>query len=394
MINLGLAAADHRALLAALVDIGTKIRVHVEIRNFAGETIADVSDRLIDGQVDIDAGADITRALSMTLTDPKRHLPFDSKHPAKTALFFDRTIRARYDVLLPGNQWVEIPVFTGPVTRLNRTGALVNVEARGKEVFFLGAAWQITALRKHLQKTDALTRILTEGNPFYAEGRLAIPDLDARLPHHIGITRDAQLWKIARNIARSMDRQLFYDARGIATLRTHPDHVRFTFTGAHRVVTDPVITYDEDTANAAIVKGANPKGPKNQIIAFALPRPSHPLHPRNIGRVTLATGQIIEDSTIKKQADAQARADRALRDAIRQGTDVQFDSVPVPLLDPLDLCSVHTDDLHAVFRLGQSSLPLVLTGDVVMHVGYRKRITTHRAHGRHDRHKPPRKGHG
>jgi hypothetical protein len=374
VIPLGLTGAETRAMRAALTQ-SNRVRVRAAALNLDGEHLADLTPYLIGGQVDVDGTADVTRSCTLKLSDPRRRLPFDSDHPAATALFLDRMVHVSYDVLVAG-KWQPIPVFTGPVTKLDRDGDEVSVEGQGKEVLFLGAAWRPLTLHKGMRKTAALTRVMHEANPAYRETRLDIPDLTSRLPRHISLSPESVPWHVARRIAWSTSRQFFYDGRGRARLRRRPATVGFRFTGSGHVTSPPQVSYSGDVVNAARVIGAIPKGAKRHVQGRYIAPHNHPLSPYRIGRFAMPDGQITRDDSIKTSHEADALAKRLVYDGLLQSVDVSFDAVPVPFLEPGDLCHVNTDDGSVTFRLDRFSLPLDVSGS--MSVGYTRRVSLQR----------------
>lgn len=380
MISQGLSAADQRAQRAAML-VPNRVRTRLSARTLAGDTMADLSPFFESGQVNVDGSADVTRSLTLTLNDPRRALPFDTDHPAKTALFFDRAIRVDYEVLVAGD-WQSIPSFTGPVTKLDRDGDQVTVECQGKEVLYLGAAWRPITLHKGMKKTDAIRLLLSDANPAYAETQLDIPDLPARMPRTKSLTREDVPWLVAQKIADSMSMQLFYDGRGTCRLRHRPEHVSLSFAGTGFVVSPIQVSWSDTFVNAVIVHGTKPKGAKEHVHAVAVAQANHPLSPQRTGRYLLPGGQIIRDDHIKTTAEAQKRADKRLADGLRQGVDVAFDSIPGPvaLLDPDDLSHVHTDDGSVTFRIRSFSLPLVV-GEPAS-VGYHRPVSMRKVHRR------------
>lgn len=391
MIQLGLSAAERTALLLALRH-NQRIRTRVKLLNLEGEHLDDLSTRLADGQVTVDNTQSPTRTASITLDDPHRWLPFDTDSPARTALFLDRMLRVLWEVYVgdPINDFVSVPIFTGPVTGLERDGDQVIASCSGMETLAMGACWHPLHLDRHMKKTDAIRRILAERA---GETRFDIPDLDARLPHARSLHRQAVPWNYARRIAASMDRQLFYDGDGICRLRHHPQQARFSFTGQAHVTTAIQVAYSANTVNAVHVLGATPKGSKTQISRSAVAPASHVLSPQRLGRndVPRFIAKFITDDNLKTGAEAQARADRVLHDGLAQAITVSFSSTPIPLLDPGDMCHVDTEDGDVTFRLQQFSFPLLVgqggTGSegTAMTVGVKRRVTRH--HPRHQGHK-------
>lgn len=384
----GHSVAEQRDILTTLAST-YRARTRVAVMSFDQTNRTDITAHLVDGQVDIDATADVTRSATLSLDDPNRSLPFDSDHPADTALFLDRMIRVDYEVLVD-DEWIPLPIFTGPVTKLDRNGSQVTVECQGKETLLLGAAWRSMTLRKGLARTDAIGRLLTEGNPVYGEARRSIPDLVSRLPKHVALTRVSVPWVEARKIARSLNRQLYYDGAGVARLRSWPNRVGFTFRSDLHVTSDPQITIDPSAGlvNAVAVLGVVPKGSKHHVKAVAVAPANHPLSPQRIGRYLLPSGGYVQDDSIKTSREAQDRADQLLADGLRQAVDVSFDSRVVPFLDPGDLCSVRSDELSVTFRLSKASIPLTASdGAASMSVGYHREVAYRVRRHHHRKHR-------
>lgn len=366
-----MSATELRALRSTIAQ-PHRSQIRVSALNLAGDRLADLTPYLDDGQVDVDSTADVTRSCSLQLLDTRRALPFDSDHPSDTALFLDRMVAVSY-VVLVGSTWRSIPIFTGPVSKLDRDGDVVTVEAQGKESLLLGAAWAPITLHKGQTKDDAIRRLLREGNPAYRESRLDLPNVSARLPKAIGLKRDSVPWTVAQSVARSMGRQLFYDGRGTARLRSWPGVSGFSFTGGAHVTSPIQVSFSADVVNAAQVIGGTPKGSKKHVHATAVAPRSHPLSPYRIGRYLLPDGQITQDDSVKTTHEAQQLASRLVADGLLQSVDVAFDALPVPFLEPGDLCHVATDDGSITFRLQKFSIPLT-AGDS-MSVGYTRRVS-------------------
>jgi hypothetical protein len=388
VIPLGLSAAGQRALRAA-VSQTHQVKVRASVQDLDGSTISDLTPHFTDGQVNVDtaqAGTDavgITRSATLTLNDPSKALPFHSSHPSDSALYRDRMVHVVYDVYVPElADWIPIPVFTGPVTKVSRDGDAVNVEAQGKEAGALGAAWRPLTLHKGMKKTDAIATILDWR---VGERHYSIPDLPNRLPKSISMHRHTKPWAIALHIAHSMGMQLFYDGAGMCRLRHRPNTNGFTFSGEKHVVSRPQIDYGGEIINTVDVLGGNPKGPKSFVYATAIAPANHPLSPQKLGRTNkqgslvplylLPGGDVIRNDALKTRAEAQNFADKRLHDALLQAVDVSFDSVPVPFLEQADMCQLVTDELAVTFRLTQFSLPFSAASAAPMTVNYKKSVS-------------------
>jgi hypothetical protein len=387
MNRFGLSAAQWRAVTATLCS-SHRLRVRAQLLDLDGKHLASLTPQLLDGQVDLDVSAEVVRRATVVIDDRRRALPFDSDSPSPGAFWFDRMIRVAYDVLTDAYGWLTLVPFTGPVVGLARDGRQVTVTCDGMERLAMGNTWTVLALDKGMRKTDAIRRIMRE---LVGESRFDIPDLPATLPRPVTLTPDDVPWVQARRIAHSMDRQLFYTGGGVLTLRRHPEHVAFEFTGRRHVLSSPQVSAPSDFANAARVVGHDPKGPKRQLVAQAVA--SGPLSPSRLGhngvpRYLMAGGATVQADNAKTRAEVNARASRELVDALRQPVQVSFDALPGPgaFLDPGDKCRVSVDEGAVTFRLTQLSMPLNTANGQGMSVGYndyrmghgRPRVRVHR----------------
>src|SRR5690606_5804143 len=95
MLDLGLSSSQKKRFHALLASHHS-IYIRLQIMDLEHGYLDDISDQLIDGQVTVDASADVTRSLSLDLLDPRNTLHLDSDSPSAGALFADRMIRVIY----------------------------------------------------------------------------------------------------------------------------------------------------------------------------------------------------------------------------------------------------------------------------------------------------------
>lgn len=365
--SLGLSIADHRLYVDELLSTHA-VHARCSIRRLDGTVDSDVTYDVSDGQVTVDTAAAVTRNLQVAILDPEQSISFDSRSPGPAALYVDRMLAV--DLVIPVPSLAdEVPcrIFTGPVTKLDRADDVVHAEAQGKELLASGPIWNPIHLKKGMKKTDAIKLILSTRA---GENRFAIPDLPARLPKAINVHRMRSAWEVAREIAHSLNRQLYYDGEGVCRLRTHPNRPNFVFTGAS-VLTTPQISYSMDSvANTVWVKGAKPKGAKKHVSYTAHANPSHPLSAKNLGRNGVPRRIVIEidNEHIRSEAEAKAVAERRLRRALREAMHASFDAFPIPFLDPLDFCRVTVGGLSVPFSIQQFAYSL--RAGAPMTVGY------------------------
>src|SRR5688500_18157631 len=134
MIDLGLTRAEYRSYVDALRD-NHRIRLDVQLLDQDEEPIDNLQapiSRVLEGEIQFDTSADVTRSLSMTILDENRQLKFEPNSPAHGVLYADRFLAVRYEVYVGDlEDWISCPVFWGPLSGFSRSGPQVTIEAQG-----------------------------------------------------------------------------------------------------------------------------------------------------------------------------------------------------------------------------------------------------------------------
>lgn len=365
MNHLELDKPDFKKYQAALLT-SHKTRVRAHILNMKGQPLDDIlaprGAVLLDGQVNIDSTADVTRSASLSILDREHRLKFDRDSPADGALFADNMISLERGIWVDTlSKWIDVPIFTGPVTGFNRDGAVVQVEALGKESLLLAptVAWGSFTIRKGTEKVKAIRRILQHGG----EDKFDLNNGVMKLPMPYTVIRIDELWVEAKRIARSMGKQLFYDGEGTVRLREPPDSALYSFQDGDggSILTQPQITFDlADVRNVVIVKGRPAKGSKQPVKWTAVADASHPFSPVKLGRngVPRRLVEVIEEDSIRTISEARRLAELILKARLSEAIDVAFEALPVPHLEELDWISVTWGGSNTRCRLRQFSIPL------------------------------------
>lgn len=370
MIALGLSAADLRLFNASLATHHS-VRVTVQVLDLNHAYKGDLTGYLLDGQVNIDGSAEVTRSMTAEFRDPDGRIQFDSSSPADGALYYDRMLRVIYSVksdLLP--RWVDVPIFCGPVTKVTRTADSINVEAQGKESLVIPPVAAFTG--RTYAKGWSRARLVAEIMRTYGgETKFSIPSLTDRTPGPVVMQPESNIWATAKSVNGSFSAQhLFYDGRGVLVRRPRPRTSVFTFSTGRggNVTTNPTINYEiADVRNIVTVKGAIPKGKKTPVQAtVSLPR-THPMNHWNMGRGGKARFllEVITDDNMKTAAQAAALATARVNSLALQNIDVQFDALVIPHLEPLDIFTLSTPDFAVTAAYTRATIPLVgATGSV------------------------------
>lgn len=347
------------------------LRITVLVLNLEGDKVGDLSDRLIDGQVNVDVTADITRSASLTLLDPNGSIAFDSDSPSETAMYLNRMIQITYGVksdLL--SEWVDIPIFTGPITALSRDDNQIEVECQGKELLAMGACWQVFNRPKGAYVVDVVHDIMASRA---GETSFKLPEgVKSRLDKPFSMSRESIPWQAAKKLAQSINRHLFYDGAGVLRMRpTDLNSPQWTFVSGDDgdLLTVPALAFStEEVRNTVIVNGGAPKGDTKSVTVTAQPVDGHPLSPQKLGRngVDRHLVQVINNSQIRSKAKATEVAQDTLSRLLRQEVEVSFECVPIPLIEEGDCLAVKTDGATVEFNAKQFTIPLVAGGSMNM----------------------------
>lgn len=357
MYSLGLSAAEQRSYQDLLVS-SHNIDIRVQVLNLDMEVESDVSNFLLDGQVNVDAAADVTRSCSLELYDPNHNIALDSNSPLDGAMYLDRMIRVTYIVYNPNTlERYSIPIFTGPITKLDRTNTVINVECMGKETLAKRPSFKTKTYNKNLFRRN----IIKEAMQSVGERWFDFFNWDLRSTGTYSLVREGDVWAFAKSL--SGGHAFFYDGYGRLVLRPKRKGSMFTFKTGNKgsITTTPQVNYTSDNiSNTVLVKGGVPKGKKEAVEYTASAPSNHPLSPASLRRggepgIILS---VIEDTDIVKTEDAKARAERALNSALLQNVAVTFDCVPIPHLEPGDVVRVETDDFGANVIAEKFTIPL------------------------------------
>lgn len=374
MINLGLSSAELRKLRTLLVN-HHRIEVSVQLLDLSHRYLGDVTDRLLGGQVDVDADADgATRSCTMDLLDPKGELHLDGNSPDDGSIYFNRMVKIVFTVVSVDRQSrYRIPIFVGPLSKVDRNGPVVTISATGKEKLAMSTLWKGKSYKAGAKKTDIIKNILVE---LANEQKYSIPTFDAKIPKKMVIGGEETAWSLARKLALSMSKQLFYDGRGVAILRSKSSKSIYTFRASTDVLSNVTASFDaESVINCVQVIGGKPKKAKKKITYRVVAPRSHVLSPYNMGRwgKPRYLPEVIEDDGIRSKAEARRVAKARLKAALVEQVEVAFDSLPIPFLEEGDWCRVVSNQYTGSFRMAKFSIPLTAEG--AMSVGYLKRVT-------------------
>lgn len=377
MQRLGLSDADFRAYNRGIT-VTHERRIHIEILTLDGDLVATLTPDALDGQVLIDAtvGKDTpTRILDFSFLDPSRSIQFEPDTPGGASMHRKFMIRIIDSRRIPElGDWVDCEVFTGPLWDFDREGAVVKIVAHGLERQAMGQKWKPVTYKKRTKKTDAIKDLLAAAGEPHLGG---IPDMDARMPERMTITRMDTIWPRVLRLSESLDRQTFYPGHGRPIMRRLPSRPVFTFDDRH-LLSEVLLDRNPDGVfNTFVMVGSKPKGAKVRPQATESLPPSHPNSAQELERTNtwLRLVKREENRQVKTIAEAKARAKRMEEEGAKFVVNYGFDSLPIPHLDENDMVRVRCDEGTLLVRMKTWSLPLGFDGAPPMSVGTLRRTT-------------------
>lgn len=344
-------------------------RGRVQVTNSDHRVISDLSGWLLDGQVEWDTLADVERTSTCTILDPDGRAGLDSAAATESNVRIDRYLRMYRQIWLPHHEeWVSIPVFTGPISGVQRNGDTITVEGQGKESLAMQPLWRPMSWGKTTRRVQVIEDLMRYGAgewAFHMPPGWSTPlGRTYSVPRVIG-DEDYTVWAQAKKQAKALGGQLYYDARGILRLRNR--HVRTVWSFDERQLEGkPTVTErTSDIVNVVVVTGGVPKGGKSPVTAMASLPTEHPwsfstLGRRNVGRRYV---EEVEDSSIVTQSEAGRVAKRRIREHATSAWEMQFNVLPVPMLEPGDLYRVDAYDVAQTSGLHKATISL--TGDLM-----------------------------
>ncbi len=378
MMGLGLSSQEQMEL-NVLLYTSHRVWVQLQILDLNHNFIGDISKSMLSGEVTIDSTSDVQRQLNLVLFDPNRSIQLDPNDPRLGTAYPTRMIRAIYNIgRVDGTKWFSIPVFTGPVNKVDRDGVAISIECLGKEILSNGGMWSSKSYANGWLKIDLIRDLLgnTGGERF-----MDFINNTSRITANVGIDRaDNTVWGYCRWLANTMGLQMFYDGRGYARIRPRPTSPVLTLS-SRMMQGDPQIGYDlQNLVNAVEITGGTPRGAKKPLIAKAVADAAHPLSPQSLGRLNGA-GVLIpkyyplieENADYLTQAAVNSRAQEILNDGLLQAVEVAATCVVIPHFEEDDMIGFQTNKYTGAERIKKVTIPLTVDSGP-MSLGYNMNV--------------------
>jgi hypothetical protein len=220
MDRLGLHPHDFGMYLDTLSQTHLR-RIEIDVLDLNdGSHLRTLTPNVIDGQVACDVTADVTRMLDIHFLDDKNRIGFEPDDPSDAPLHRSRLIRVKDCRYVDGlGDWVEAPVFTGPIIDFQRDGGDVNLTCHGMEEQASGAVWETIHCPKKSKITNGIRKLLAAAGDVNA----VVPDLPHTFPKDVVIHPLDPIWPHVQHMAASLDYYAFYDGAGRFRMRPTPN---------------------------------------------------------------------------------------------------------------------------------------------------------------------------
>lgn len=165
------------------------------------------------------------------LLDPNHKLP---SH--RDPIWLSRNVKLTVEELVDG-EWIEVPLFFGPVQTVERDGHNLYLVCNTKEVQHLDPhVFERSAYaRKHTKIHVAIRHFMSQRG----ETRMQLDGVGQRLPETVAGLLGVEPWKIVRKLARAADRFLYYRGDGTLRLKPWPDSVAFRLAIGETLLEEP-----------------------------------------------------------------------------------------------------------------------------------------------------------
>lgn len=344
----------HDATVALLETYATthEGRFDVEVMTLGHQTLGSVSLDTLDGEVAGNAKESPHRVLDLSFVDRSGALRRLNPNTPGGGFYRNRMLQVSYAAKVPGFGWLGAEIFTGPMWDFDVEGRRIRTVCHSKEVLAMGAAWDPKALQ--FDRKTKKTTILKKAMRYAGETRIAIPDLDSRIPEDVDWDHLDPIWPRCANLGRNTgNRRLLYDAAGWLHLRRPPRRPVLSIKG--QLTSEVAIGRPDSFFNTFEAWGPKPKGDKKRIheVAYLRGKASPTRLGRTVGGV-VRPHRLVWSEEFDKLDSAKAAREivEARRDnAERITEDVSFSMAPNWLLEEYDPLQVWTGEGWATTRM-------------------------------------------
>lgn len=331
-------------------------RLKVSKLNGTNESIS--YNTIVEGQIDVDTTAAVTRSASITIVDTSEEWVLPKSIVGVAGLDKQITIEQCFE---KDGRSVWIPLFTGPVFSVDRDGALAIITAHGKESIAQRPFWKVQAWGPGAYGNNVIKDVMA------ATGETLIADMTQGSARMLGteahLTKFDVPWAFCKEIARQNYFSLTYDAGGRMCLQPKNNNIVHTFSDYQpfaSLLSKPKIVKDTNTlVNTVAVTARTTPGAEQPSFA------SIDAGPASTRPIMISRGQFQlrypEIFSLDKEATQDELTEKLMyeSDAVSAVTGTaSFDSLVNPLLEEGDVIRLQCGNLNEVLRPTKWSIGL------------------------------------
>lgn len=366
MISTGLDSTDLRKFNAALRHdylATTRIQLLDKDQKVLGEIDGDPQSRegVLSGQVDMDESADVSRSFTLQVYDPGNKLGLTGNGPTDPILYNKYMMRIFYCAKMPGMARVDVPIFTGPITKADGASGVIDITGQGKESLLTKPSSMSTSYKRGWAKTSIISNLLEKNGEDFRQ----ITRWSSKTTSDILVASTDAPWPVLRKLARSLTSSsttypwLGYDGRGTCVLKSWSKTEKWVFDDTW-ITEEPKPVFDIDRMRNLVVGIGNDTGSgKTPIRVQARAPKTDPFSPENLGRsgVPFFVREEIQGDWTSK-AQAQRAVNEALDDYLKAGVDVEMSTFVVPHLEQRDTIRVNWKTWSWPMQVSAWTIPL------------------------------------
>ncbi len=340
-----------------------RVRTLVQLQDYQHRVIRDLTSVRISGTVQVDADAEqSTRGLTLELLDPTDMLGLSTGERIASQARMVQVWKSIYVEAV--ESWIDTPVFCGPLSKPNRGGDVLSIEAKDK-VTFAADPRETYTVKAGTNKATAIKQLMAAA---CGETRFRVASTSERMQDdHTVDSKERSAWDLVKLICKSLGWVCFYDGAGYLVCKPRPTTPVTEFrSGPGGSLTGEVDTgfWDEEIVNRVTVTGGVVS--RTTITASVTVEAGHPLSPENlrtnVGERRWFKTEYIEDTNISSYSQALALAKRRLLERSVQQASSTFEALPFWHIQEHDPFAVETSDGMVVSRLSKTSIPLSSEG--------------------------------
>lgn len=339
--------------------VQTSHRAYSWVEIMGGDTI----DGVVGGEVNLDSSASVRGSISFTIVDPEG-IYIERGRSSDLLSRFGSEVRAWRGVVL-GSEVEAVPlgVFRVEGNPFKRVGDGWEIQVTGRDRSSLAArkSPRPLAVANGTPVAEALASMIRHMVPGASLDLIDTPQTTSTMLLPTG----SDVWEQAVGLAAANGMVLYVDRLGVfrTSFGLSPDDpIVWMFDEGERCTFTEPPTIDRGTAaptpNGFIVTGSASGSDTSGVYGEAWDLdPSSPTY--RYGRYG-ENAEKIESDKVKTNAQAQAAAEYALREALGRSSIVNFSAVCNPALDPYDICWVRRtgDGLDEAKYLASHRIPL------------------------------------